>query len=289
MLQDDFPLVSVVIPNRNRTGPLYRCIESVRKQTYPNWEIIIVDDSDSEIYAKIYSKYRNVTHVSIFKGERKGDAEARLKGFKLANGKYVAFLDSDDYWEPEKLSACVEFFKKNENVKVLWDNSFVEKPGGPRMEILLNFTGGKNNIIPQRQILKLLMGENFIHMSSGVVEREAVESIGGPLAIRPFDYINWLILATKFDFGHVDRYLTTKVDSEDGLGSNRRILFIENWNTCRLRLQILLRDRSSFSLWEKSLLLLRIVLLSPGLHIFLPQSIRKIFRLILYTARSYNL
>lgn len=96
------PLVSVVIPTFNRSALLVRAIRSVQQQTYQNLEIIVVDDASSDNTAQAVaaiqdSRIRYVRHAS-----NRGGSAARNTGIREAAGEYIAFLDDDDEWEPQK-------------------------------------------------------------------------------------------------------------------------------------------------------------------------------------------
>ncbi|MBC2715380.1 MAG: glycosyltransferase [Desulfobacteraceae bacterium] len=105
------PLVSVIIPTYNRAWALKKAIDSVLEQDYKNFELIVVDDGstdDTEALIKAYEK-----SVKFIQQPNLGVSAARNKGIAVSSGALVAFLDSDDYWYPEKLSAQVEFFNAN--------------------------------------------------------------------------------------------------------------------------------------------------------------------------------
>ena len=106
-------LVSVVVPTYNRAYCICRAIDSVRAQTYSNWEIVIVDDgSKDDTAAVISSKYGDDSRVRYIYQENTGVTGARNKGIRETRGDYVAFLDSDDFWKPWKLETQVACFKR---------------------------------------------------------------------------------------------------------------------------------------------------------------------------------
>src|ERR1700683_5328109 len=102
------PLVSVVIPTYNRTKQTIAAIESVLAQTYPHFEIIVVDDGSTdgsgEVIQRFIDQKTNGSHQILFVGQpNQGASIARNTGIERAQGEYIAFLDSDDIWVPEKL------------------------------------------------------------------------------------------------------------------------------------------------------------------------------------------
>ncbi len=102
-MQKNEILVTAIIITHNRLEFLPRAINSVISQTYSNVECVVVSDN-SDDGTDEYCKYRNdITFISITKSESKGGNHARNIGIKVAHGMYVAFLDDDDYWLPEKI------------------------------------------------------------------------------------------------------------------------------------------------------------------------------------------
>ena len=105
-------LVSVIIPVYNRADILSRAILSVVKQTYENFELIIVDDCSTDNTGTVTRAFKDDRIIYIRHPQNKGAAAARNTGMSKAQGELVAFLDSDDEFLPEKLEKQVEVFKK---------------------------------------------------------------------------------------------------------------------------------------------------------------------------------
>jgi teichuronic acid biosynthesis glycosyltransferase TuaG len=109
-------LVSIITPSFNSARFIKECIDSVLSQTYADWELLIVDDcskdNSKELLFNIEKKDPRVKVT--FLDNNIGSAEARNIAIRQAKGKYIAFLDSDDYWEKEKLANQIEFMKSND-------------------------------------------------------------------------------------------------------------------------------------------------------------------------------
>lgn len=107
--------VSVVTPNYNCEKFIAGTINSVLNQTYTNWEMLIVDDCSTDNSYEIACKYAEKdSRIKVFRNEKNsGAAISRNKAIENANGEYVAFLDSDDIWLPEKLEKQIKFMKEN--------------------------------------------------------------------------------------------------------------------------------------------------------------------------------
>lgn len=109
------PLVSVIMPVYNSANVLKDAIDSVLQQTYTYWELIIIDDKSSDqsvsIIQEYCAKYPNITLIQQITNS--GAAITRNAGVKQAKGKYLAFLDADDCWLPEKLAVQITFMENN--------------------------------------------------------------------------------------------------------------------------------------------------------------------------------
>jgi len=109
-------LISVIIPAYNRSAFLQEAIESVLKQTYQPFELIVVDDGSTDDTAGVLSRYAGkISALSVSHG---GPSTARNHGIQAAHGDYIAFLDSDDLWLPGKLAAQMLFFHNNPEARI---------------------------------------------------------------------------------------------------------------------------------------------------------------------------
>ena len=106
-------LVSIIMPSYNTARFIDKTIESVLKQTYKNWEMLIVDDCSTDNTEEIVSKYDDKRIIYLKNQKKSGAAVSRNKALKNAKGKWIAFLDSDDLWYPTKLEEQINYMKKN--------------------------------------------------------------------------------------------------------------------------------------------------------------------------------
>ena len=104
-------LVSVIMPTYNRAGYIRDAVDSVLTQTYSNLELIVVDDGSTDGTEEIITPFLRDPRIQYVKQENAGVAAARNRGLSLRKGDLVAFIDSDDIWEPEKLSIEVAIMK----------------------------------------------------------------------------------------------------------------------------------------------------------------------------------
>lgn len=117
-----FPLVSIIIPCYNQALFLEEAVGSVLKNTYPNFEIIIVDDGShdhsAKIALKIHEKHPEIIHVIM--QENAGPSNARNVGIKAARGKYILPLDGDDKINDQYIKEAIDVFEENGNIKVVY-------------------------------------------------------------------------------------------------------------------------------------------------------------------------
>ena len=106
--------IDIILPNYNSSEFIELTIDSVIGQTQKNWNLIIVDDCSDEKTKKILNKYSQNKDIQIvFLDKNKGAAFCRNNALELSKSEYVAFLDSDDVWFPDKLIKQINFMKKN--------------------------------------------------------------------------------------------------------------------------------------------------------------------------------
>lgn len=105
------PIVSVVMPLYNKRPYVKRAIESVRQQTFTRWELIIIDDGSTDGSSSEIPKHDQ--RIRLFQQANTGPSAARNHGIRMAQGEFVAFLDADDCYRPQKLEVEMELLKKN--------------------------------------------------------------------------------------------------------------------------------------------------------------------------------
>lgn len=107
--KEKYPLVSIIVPVYNVQHYLAKCLGSLVHQTYPNIEIIIVDDGSKDESAAVYSRFAQVdSRIIIVKQKNAGVAAARINGFQHSSGDFITFVDGDDYVSPNLVSAMIE-------------------------------------------------------------------------------------------------------------------------------------------------------------------------------------
>jgi glycosyltransferase involved in cell wall biosynthesis len=194
------PTVSVIIPAYNRAHLVGRAIQSVLSQAYRSLEVIVVDDGSTDNTEEIVTDFDDERIKYIRHDQNRGGAAARNTGIAFAAGEYIAFLDSDDAWLPDKLGKQVKAFEESDpQVGVIYTGCSVLSQNG---EALVDYKAPRL----RGEVLKKLLVSNRIVAggSSALVKREHVQEIGGfdeSLASCQ-DWDLWLRLARicKFDF-----------------------------------------------------------------------------------------
>lgn len=126
MKKSQKPLISIIMASYNYSQFIEEAINSVLNQTYKNWELLIVDDGSQdnsvEIVKKYSDQYSNIYFYTHKNNENKGLAETVQLALKKSKGKYIAFLESDDYWTNEHLDKKVETFNNYPEAKLVYND-----------------------------------------------------------------------------------------------------------------------------------------------------------------------
>ena len=175
----DSPLVSVVICNYNYAGYISEAIESVLDQTYTDFELIIVDDGSTDNSVEIINHYSDPRIRKILQ-ENCGQAAAFNTGITLSSGKYIAFLDSDDYWSSNKLSLVMDTFSGTQGLSLVQHPLMVIDPFSVRRGRL----HPKGLLTGKHDFLKKYIESNhtgFYSSTSGLVIPKAILDVILPL------------------------------------------------------------------------------------------------------------
>lgn len=171
------PLVSVIIPSFNRSKYILEAIESVEGQTYGEFEIIVVDDGSSDGSFEILRDIEAQGRISLFTHpchENLGQSSSINLGLRNASGNYIAILDSDDYFSPQKLEVQVAFLEKNQDVGMVYGQGHAVDETG-RFLFALPSESHKEDGDPN-----LLLLDCYLAIPGGSLIRKTVfEAIGG--------------------------------------------------------------------------------------------------------------
>lgn len=181
-------LVSVIMPVYNDTVYIRDAVQSVLRQTYPSWELWIVDDASTMDVRSAVADLLTDERIHFLRlSENRTAAGARNAGIRAARGRYLAFLDSDDWWLPEKLEKQVRFMQEKNiamsftSYRRVWEN-------GRKVGRVIEAEG----MVDYSRLLK----GNCIGCSTVMIDRRQCAAVKMPLE-RHEDYITWLNLAKK--------------------------------------------------------------------------------------------
>jgi teichuronic acid biosynthesis glycosyltransferase TuaG len=176
-------LVSVIMPAYNSERCIAGAIASVREQTYANWEVVVIDDGSQDTTVAILVELQQQDNrIRILRLEtNQGVANARNVGIQAARGQYLAFLDSDDRWLPEKLRVQTEFMQRTGAAFTFSRYRRVERGGIP----------GKEVAVPDRVDYRELLKKNVIGCLTVMIDRNQVATVK-MASMEHEDYIAWL-------------------------------------------------------------------------------------------------
>lgn len=182
-------LVSIIMPSFNTAKYIEESIKSVLAQTYTNWELIIVDDCSTDNTDEIVQPFLSDDRIKYFKNEKNsGAAVSRNKALREAKGKWIAFLDSDDLWLPEKLERQISFMTANDYKFSYTDYEKIDEES----ESLHVLVGGPNNVTK-----KVMYRYCYIGCLTVMYDSEFMGTIQIKDIKKNNDYAMWLQLCKK--------------------------------------------------------------------------------------------
>ena len=235
--------VSVVIPVYNGEQYLQRAIDSVLAQTYSDVEVVVIDDGSTDGSLAMLREYGD--RLCVYHQANCGNVGlVRNTGIDRSHGEFVAFLDQDDWWLPEKLTLQVQAMRDANSIGLVHTAVTDFDDEGCSESGLLNPDAHPERITG-RCFDELLLG-NPIYNSSVLVRRSALEAVGVCNLQIPGntvqDYDLWLRIAKVFDFGFVSESVTCyRMHSGQGMWNRQKMLLAE--------LDVLLRMQS-VAVWK---------------------------------------
>lgn len=200
------PLISIVIPTYNRANLIGKAIQSILDQSYENWELIIVDNYSDDNTKEVIKAF-NDDRILMLSTPRTGSvAASRNLGVVHSNGEWIAFLDSDDWWFPEKLMYVCKALRNNPDL-IYHDLQIVNADGASMKQKRTRSRKLKAPIY-----LDLLLNGNDIALSSVVVRKSIFLRVNGMNESTSFfaveDYDTWLRIAQISNiFVHIPKVL----------------------------------------------------------------------------------
>lgn len=200
------PLISVVIPSYNHAHFISRALQSLKDQSYTNWEAIVVDNHSEDSTDEVVSQFAD-PRISLLKIHNNGIiAASRNFGISSAKGDWIAFLDSDDWWISEKLKLCIKWMEDGADL-IYHDLKVVRQTPS-----LFERDTAKGRQLRKPVLMDLLLNDNTISNSSVVVRKKFLQEIGGldenPNMAGAEDYNAWLRISRLTDrYAYIPMFL----------------------------------------------------------------------------------
>jgi len=184
-------LVSIVMPAYKAERTVAEAIQSVQAQSYPHWQLLVVDDGSPDGTADVVAELsKSDTRIELVRQANAGPAMARQKALDRARGRYIAFLDSDDFWLPGKLERQLAFMAEHRAALSYTAFRRIQADGGGPGQLIS---------IPPRLTYRALLGNTAIATSTAVIDK----SIAGEFRMTKTyydDFVLWLDILKR---GHV--------------------------------------------------------------------------------------
>lgn len=178
-------MVSVIMPAYNSAAFISESIQSVIQQTYPNWELIIVDDASTDTTRKIIESHSISEHRirSFYNSHNSGTHFCRNKAINAAKGAFIAFLDADDLWKPEKLEKQLKVLSKDNVAACFSSYELISENGEP-----LNLQIKALPVVTYDRLLKA----NYVGNLTGMYNAKLLGKIYCPEIRKRQDWALWL-------------------------------------------------------------------------------------------------
>jgi glycosyltransferase involved in cell wall biosynthesis len=206
------PLVSIISPTYNHEKYLADCIESVINQTFTNWEMIILNDGSTDRTAGIAKSYQEADNrIRLISQENVGIfrlSETYNKGVALSHGTYLAILEGDDYWAPDKLEKQVAALEKDPDAVLCWSMArCVNADGSMVYYTSPNVDAPDNkhyNNEPVGSILNIFLFRNCIPALTILIRKEGLKQVGG---FKQLFHLPLVDLPTLYELALIGRFI----------------------------------------------------------------------------------
>ncbi len=205
--------VAVVIPTYNCARYLPRALDSVATQTYRNFQIFVIDDGSTDNTEEMVGHFSS--QCVFQKQAHAGPAAARNRGIRISSSPYIAFLDADDVWLPQKLERQIELLERRPEVGLVCSDCAV---GGVKDRDGSHFQG---RVVSQGEVFERLVSDCFIFTPTVVLRRECLLEVGGfheALAVSE-DLNLWLKIASRWPITFIPEVLAVRYSRADNLSA----------------------------------------------------------------------
>ena len=250
------PFFSVVVPAYNASGFIVKTLECLNAQKFNDFEALIINDGSTDNTQEVISVYIGAhpnLHLRLINQQNAGIAGARNRGIKEAGGRYVAFLDHDDAWYPEKLSRCYETFIKFPQIRVVCHDEALRGASG-KIERYLTY-----GPYVEDMFRKLLYQGSCLSTSATVIRRDVFSEVGLFRENDEFstveDYDLWLRIAKKNRIYFIPDILGEYVINN----KNASLNFEKHYNNQLQVLKLNFREEENKKVLDYFLMLARVI------------------------------
>lgn len=216
------PLVSIITPAFNSSSFIEETIQSVIKQTYKNWELLITDDYSSDNTIKIVKYFqKNDSRIKLFQlTHNQGAGVARNYSIKMAEGRFISFCDSDDQWKSNKLEMQINFMMRNKLAFTYSSYDVISDSGKFKKSILA----------PKILTSKSIISFNYVGCLTAIYDCEMIGKQYFPKIRKRQDWVLWIniLQIIKKTNGLVES-LAIYRDRRNSISSNKIQLLNYNW------------------------------------------------------------
>lgn len=217
------PLCSIIMPSFQASSFIEKSIQSIQNQTFTDWELIIIDDASHDGTVEFINNcfVEQDARISLIELEQNsGAAVARNRGIEVARGRYIAFLDSDDVWLPQKLEKQLRLMQQNEYTLTFTAYDKVSQKGDA-----LGYVG-----VPEKVNYRQLLKSNVIGCSTAIYDTALIGKVYMPLLRKRQDFGLWLRILKKVDYAvGLNEPLTIYMIRQGSVSSNKKSAAKYNW------------------------------------------------------------
>ena len=220
MKKDNSLTVSIIMNCHNGETFLKQSIDSIINQSFKNWELIFFDNVSDDNSLEIVDSF-NDKRIKVFKSEKFINLyHARNEAIQKAKGKYICFLDTDDYWERNKIEEQVNFLENNSNFEMVYSNFYTIKKDNTKY-IQNNYN------LPEGKIVKDLLKKYSIGILTACIKKKIFENIlfdEKTNIIGDFDF--FVKLSCDYNIGCIQKPLAFYRDHENNLSKKKLGVYI---------------------------------------------------------------
>ena len=202
------PLVSIIMPSFNSSQTIVETITSIKCQTYDNWELLITDDCSTDLTISLINEIRlGDERIKLFINEKNsGAAVSRNNSINAAQGEFIAFLDSDDLWEENKLESQLNWMLQNDNISFSFTAYQLINENGHLLNKVVDLQGNGKSFSYRDMLFK----KATLGCSTVMLRRSAFREIQMPLIRTGQDYALWLNLLKNSAEAYLHNEVLTK-------------------------------------------------------------------------------